>query len=300
VTAANPGATGVGSPGQGDGGTGTAVSPTAGGAGPAATSPWSSLPDDLKDNPALTRHADVASLAKEYVNLQSVVGRKGIVLPKEGDAADEARFWKEMGRPEKAEEYGVSDIPVPEGLPWDTDFATAMLTEMHGANLTKAQARKVYESYLKLDADRWSKHLVVQEQAAGQTAQALRKEWGVAYGQNIGLAGKTYASIFGEDFQDIDQITLADGRRLGDDPRFLKAMLKVGRKLGEDSLLVSGGTSSAKVYSPEEAEKAYNELLGDEDFKKDLYNKERPGHEAAVQRQDALFRQMHPSTREGA
>jgi hypothetical protein len=263
-------------------------------------SPWTSLPEDIRENPAITRHKDVSSLAKEYVNLQSVVGRKGVVLPKEGDEQDAARFWKELGWPEKPDEYGVNEIPVPEGLPWDADFAQLMLSEMHKAHLTKEQARAVFQSYLQHDADRWSKHLVAQEQAAGQTAQMLRKEWGIAYNQNISLAGKTFASVFGSDFPDIDQVVLADGRRLGDDPRFLKAMLVIGRKLGEDSLLVSSGTGSERIMSPDEAKAEYDKLMADADFRKDLYDKHSPGHAAAVQRQDALFRQQFPPKPEGA
>jgi hypothetical protein len=285
VTAANPGIEPAPAP---DGGT-----------QPQPESPWSSLPEDIRSNPALSKHQNVESLAKEYVNLQSVVGRKGVLLPKEGDEADRTRFWRELGVPEKVEDYGAKDIPVPEGLPWDSGFADQMLGEMHKANLTKDQAKAVYESYLKLDADRWGKHMAAQEQAAGETSRVLRQEWGVAYNQNLSMAGKAFNAVFGGDFSEIDQIVMADGRRLGDDPRFLKAMLSVGKRLGEDSLLVSGGTSAAKILGPDEAKREWDTLLADKDFVKDLYDKTAPGHDAALSKQDSLFRMMHPQAKEG-
>ena len=85
----------------------------------------------LKEHPALTTIADVPTLAKSFVETKEMVGRKGIILPKEGDAGDLIRFRTEIGVPGSPEEYDLGDFKPPEGLPWSDDFQSKMLTKLH-------------------------------------------------------------------------------------------------------------------------------------------------------------------------
>ena len=67
--------------------------------------PLAALPDDLKSHPSLSAYRkgesfDLPGLVKEHVNLQSLIGKKGIVPPGEKDGPEAwDRYYNQLGRP---------------------------------------------------------------------------------------------------------------------------------------------------------------------------------------------------------
>ena len=81
---------------------------------PQPTSWRDGLSDDLRNHPGLQKYEDVGALAKGFLSQSELVGRKGVILPKEGDAEDRQRFYSELGRPESVEGYDLGDFAPPE------------------------------------------------------------------------------------------------------------------------------------------------------------------------------------------
>jgi len=130
---------------------------------PAAPDFKTSLGDFAKD-PAFAAFNDLQGLAKSYKETKSLVGQK-LGIP-DANATPEAKalFYKSLGVPEKAEEYGFQPPEnIPEAL--KGSYNTELLNEFAGKakelNLTKDQAvamqkwfdNKQLEAYKGMEAD---------------------------------------------------------------------------------------------------------------------------------------------------
>jgi hypothetical protein len=101
------------------------------------------------------------TLFQSYAGLEKLMGAdkagKAVVPPDPATASksDWDAFYSRLGRPEKAEGYGIKP---PEGV--DPALASSMATKFHEMGLTKAQADALVESYggqIVADQQAWSK-----------------------------------------------------------------------------------------------------------------------------------------------
>jgi hypothetical protein len=98
--------------------------------------------------------------------------------------------------------------------------------------------------------------------------------------------------LFGDDIAEVATTKLADGTFIGNTPWFLKAMAIVGDDYAEHN--VHGMADRRRLTkTPEEAKSEIESLKGDNDFQKALWDKEHPGHDAAVNRRDSLYAMAH-------
>ena len=254
-------------------------------------SPWSSLPEDLRSNPAVVRHKDVGSLVKEYVGAQSLLGRKGVIPPANwDDEADVGRFYKEIGVPEKHTDYDLSKLEVGEN--WDKDLASGMLERMHKAGLTPRQVEAVMGGYNEITEGFLEGVTKRAQEAHAEADAALRKEFGSAYDERIRRASEIFHAAFGEKSEELRTLQLQDGSLLGDHPAFLRGLAKLGDLLGEDNLISPERRQQRLTQTPEEAAKKFETLMADPEFVADLTQKDRPGHALAVQTRADLYAAM--------
>jgi hypothetical protein len=160
------------------------------------------LPDDLKASPALKDIADVGSLAKNYVEAQSMIGRSVRIPSKEagepdrkafkdrmlevgkdygvvplpGEGEDDTPFWKTLGYPEKPEGYEYKDKP-PEGVVISEDDTAILRAAAHKAKLTPKQYKAVMAHVLEAQAAPVREHQTRMTQGNAK----LKEEWGDAY-----------------------------------------------------------------------------------------------------------------------
>lgn len=148
----------------------SAGAPFVGGSEPAQTMDWGKMMGDYIKDPSFDAFKtadggyDVQKIAKSYKETKSLVGQK-LGIP-DANATPEAKalFYKSLGVPEKAEEYGFQP---PEGIPeaLKNSYDPAVLNEFAGKakelNLTKDQAvslqkwfdGKQMEAYKGMEAD---------------------------------------------------------------------------------------------------------------------------------------------------
>lgn len=157
------------------------------------------LPDEIKDAPGLKDVSDVSSLAKQFLDQQSYLGRtirvpSGDALPEElkefdDKIVDKSRgrlikapdltkqeqsrdFLKSIGMPETPEDYGVPKMDFEANLP--QEHITNIQTVAHDLGLTKEQ----YNKYITQTAKATSDMSTSDQKAYDDDVKGLRRDWG--------------------------------------------------------------------------------------------------------------------------
>jgi len=291
---------GDGSDGSGDGGGdgggggagGDSGGGTGGGDGGGGTAPsWrDGVSEDIRSHPALADIADIPTLAQSYIETKSLVGRKGIILPKEGDAGDLARFRTEIGVPDSAEGYDLGDFKPPEGLPWSDGFQTAMLEKLHARGIPNGQIREILDDYAEVSNGEYTGMVDAQKQGHTNGTEALKKELGSSYDASVGLSQRAFKAAAGDNFDAVANLTLADGTQLGDNLAFVKTFINVGKQYQEAGLHGEKSGGGGFMLTPEAAQKEFDTISGHVA----LYDDDHPEHAAIVARKSELAKMAWP------
>ena len=266
-----------------------------------ATDPWelqvAGLPPELRDTGTIQNTKSLEDAVTQLVNAQDAIGRKGVVLPKEGDEDDLNRYYNEVGRPETVDGYELGDFAPPEGMPWDDSLQSGMLGIMHGAGLTNDQVRKCLDGYAGLQGSAYADHSGFLSENRDNSLATLKKEWGSAFQQNTASAVRAFNAAAGgpEAGKAIALLRMQDGTELGDHPAFIA----IWHKVAEAGILEDGGTTGTAIRShvntPGQAEEKIGELQLDEKFMQAYLDSDNPGHAAAQKRMEALHTEMYGS-----
>jgi hypothetical protein len=230
------------------------------------------LPEDVRNHPSMQHVPDTITLAKNYVNAQRLIGADKIPVPSKSATEDEWRaVYRKLGAPEDPQQYEVEKTEVFD----DTSFE-AFRNRAYEVGLNNRQAKAI--------ADLYQEQISTAQAAMDQRAeeirfsgeQELRQEFGQYFEERMGMAQDAARTIFG-DAALFDEIKLADGRLLGDDPRIIRGLVKMREMLGEDSIV---GESSELVMSASDARREYDRITAKGS---PWYDKYHPEHDRYVQ-----------------
>jgi len=222
-----------------------------------------------------------------YQNLEKTMGVPAdqvLRLPKEGDSEGWGSVYNRLGRPEEPSGYKLNEVEVPDG---GVDLTSNLREWAHEAGLSQEQAAKIYDNY---NARLGEVTQEIQVQKAEQSAadeQALRKEWGNAWDENI-AAGVRFRQRFGLDDAMVDKLEDALGLR-----GLLELSASIGRGLGEHSMPTGaedGGESLPFGMTPAAAKAKIADLTLDKDFMDQYMD----GRKEAVARMTRLHSIAHP------
>ena len=161
---------------------------------------------------------------KSCVNLEKQVGGDKVLLPKEGEDLSEWEGWKQLGTPETSEGY---EFKVPDGM---QDYSPEMLEwfakEAHAANLPVSIAQRLHDGWVQKATETQADHELQQERQREDWNAELKKEYGTAYDDRVGLARRAVRS-FGSD----ELIKVLEQTGLGDHPELIKAFSRIGSEL---------------------------------------------------------------------
>ena len=253
------------------------------------------LSPDVLAHPALENVKDVADLASQFVNLQSVIGRKTVATPQEGATQEEwNQFYAELGRPEQPDGYAfVNDLD--ESLRANADgILKPMLETFHEAGLSEKQAAAVVQKYLASANSTVEAQHAAAAEARSTAEQTLRQQWGSAYDVKIGAAAEAAESLFGENLQQFNQIQLSDGSYLGDNPLMVQLLAALGESVDEGTVHPGGQRAT---LTPEEATAELQGLMADPNFVEAYKNRDHPQHKAVLDRRLQLRRMMNPDAK---
>jgi hypothetical protein len=218
-----------------------------------------SLPEDLRSEPSLRNFADPASLAKSYVHAQRMIGADKVPLPGKSATPDEWRaVYQRLGAPDDANAYELNF----ESADFSENELSGLKAAALDAGLNNTQAQRIAAYLEETLTGARSGFDEAAEDLRHQGEQELRQEFGRAF-----LGG---TEIF-------DEITLADGRMLGDHPQIVKMFAGLAEQIGEDSL---EGAPTEMIMTPDEASRQIAEMTGRGG---PYWDKMHPEHESYVQ-----------------
>lgn len=243
--------------------------PAAAPAAPAAQPWYSSLDADTlgwlenrglkQDDPA----AVVVKAVTGHRNAEKIIGAPAeqvIKLPKDDSPEAWGQVYDRLGRPKTADDY---EIPLPQQGA-NEEFAKGFKAKAHEIGLTAKQAKALAE---------WNNgavgSILNQQLEAGRaqfvTDEAdLKKGWGAAYEQNVGIA-KSAAQKFGVEPEKIDALQQVMGFKAT-----MEFFHNLGTRLGEDKFVGNGHNPGnggfGGVLTPAQAQARIGELRADSNW----------------------------------
>lgn len=217
------------------------------------------MPDDLKANDSLKTIPDVPTLAKAFVDTKALVGVDK--RPKWNDKwTDKERdeWHREAGWPESADKYEAYK----DGLKDDDELhehLKIVRETAHELRLDNARSKALQAKFAKnaLEGRRLKEE--ADAKALSEAETALKKDWGDKWNENVEVANKAVAT-----FGDPEFVEFLASSKLGNHPKMIRMMEKVGRLMMDDKALAA--KSGFKVTDQESAKAEIEMLKNDKVF----------------------------------
>ncbi len=253
------------------------------------------LPDEAKTDPNITKYKTPDEFYKGYKNTVELVGRKGVIIPKDDAPPEEqAKFLTALGRPEKPEGYKFEPIKdVAPELGWDNNSDAGLAKLFHERGLPQKTAN-VLRSDLVGMLNHAHKQQVERETVAMKNAEtSLRQEWGDKFENNLAAANKLVMRAGGQQAMD----AMGGEKGLGNNPHILKTFAKIASMLSEDQMKAfdQGGGSGGAQGGNETKEQALQKIneMNNADKKHPLWDENHPKHDEAVAERRRLYKIAH-------
>lgn len=202
--------------------------------------PWfESLPDDLKGEKSVMRHASLEDAIRAAVGAEKRLGvpaHQLVRLPtKDEEFAD---LYRKLGAPETADGY---EIGLPDDASDEDKAAVKSFAEhMHKAGPFPPAFLKAAVEWNNAQAEAAAEALTAANAEAKAAGEAfLKKELGADYDPEMKAVGKLLNDLGGKELR--DELNLSDP---GKNPRLMLALQKVVERLGESGGLDGQGRSS--------------------------------------------------------
>jgi hypothetical protein len=277
-----------------DGGTPPVVLPIAGGAPiPTMTlDKWKeSLPEDIRNDPALKHITDIQGLTKSYLSGQKMIGADKVPIPgKHATPDDWKAFYQRIGHPANLQDY---KLELPNDAGFDEEFVGKLREQAFELGILPNQMNKLLGWYSGANKSAIEKMNTDYKTKTLEAVGSLQKEWGQAFGDKVETA-KRAAKYFAEKNGIPNINTWLDGTGMGDDPTMIKFLAFLGGFLKEDG--IHGAEFTPSAQTPNQIDGEIKTILGDP--KHPYFDKTHPNHKAAVDHMQKLYGQMFPPSTE--
>jgi len=230
------------------------------------TEDWKSgLSDELKSNPSLEGIKDLTGLTTAYIDTKKMVG-DSIRVP-EKDAKPEEwdkSLYSKIGWPEKVEGYSrIDKSGMKEGeWGWNDDFEKGWYDICHKNRLNNKQANAMLQDLNGRQIETFKAEKLEDEKTFGESKAKLESEFGNSLPGKLEQAKRFIATNADSEF--VEKI---NNNGWGEDPGFLRMMIKISDQHVEDhSISVQRGVSGL-TSTPEQIKEKIAELQKDERHK---------------------------------
>jgi len=189
---------------------------------------------------------DLPTVLKGYHNLKGHLGKAVFVKDptnveerqKAQARAYELGIFDKPNIPESPDKY---DLTRPEGIPeaaWKDDVVSEFKQLAHKHGLSQEAIKELAD----FDAKRFTGMSQVIKVDREQAEAALKQEWeakGKSYEDVLELGGRAIKQLFSE-----EEFQMLDKAGIGDHPKFLSALAKVGEAFESDAGITSGAAPS--------------------------------------------------------
>lgn len=244
------------------------------------------IPEDLRSHKSLTKFKEPGDVAKAYVSLESMLGKR-IEVPGD-DATPEAKAaWRaKIGVPETPDGYDRPEAP--EGVKLREDLFADARNKFHEVGISKAQAKVMTDWFINKELEMASGFQQEYARQKEEGMKALDKQWGAAAPRNIALCQRVVAEMGGPELKAALNETGA-----GNDPRIVSFLAKIGRTLEEDNLIAPVQVGVDEKGAAAEITKIRSERMAAKG-KHPLDDKKHPEHAAMKKKYNDLFQIAHP------
>lgn len=226
------------------------------------------------------REVRTQDLGKAYINLEKLLGREKVPVPTDDDDKDGwERWYAASGRPEAPDKYEFNRPELPPDLPYDEDTEKNFRTWAHINGLSKKQATNLYDGFVKTQIERHAGWAQQQKQQRGELEASLQREFG-----NRLESVKSAAGLAIRENADPEFHAYLNETGLGNDPRMIRFMAKVGAKLTGETKLKGAPAPAPNVTDYKAAIADYREK-----HKEALFNRDHPNHELRAKEYSRLF-----------
>jgi len=206
-----------------------------------------------------------------------------MIRPKDDDADAMQTLYRQLGQPEKADDYRLPEIDVPEGIPVDEDALKAFAPIAHKYGLSQKQ----FEGVLKDYNEGQLQDILKQKSGYQEQMQSLKGEWGLTFDENMQKADRVRQAFLGDDIASIDGLP----------PGVIRGLAKIADQFGsEGSNDLIGSIAKTGVIAPDEAKAQVNEIMGNREHA--YWNASDPGHADAVKKVVTLMKQANPDSKQ--
>jgi hypothetical protein len=252
---------------------------------PTVAKSWKeAIPEELRNDPNISKFTELEALAKSDVNATRMIGQDKVAVPNNNSTEDQwNEVYDKLGRPESADKYQLdvkSDI-----VPLDDGAIKQFAENAHQLGLNNKQAQGILEFYKNSMESSAQQSKIDNETAQANAEQELRKEWGSNYENNIKKAGSIAKANMNPEVLDME---LKDGTRLGDHPAIIKGFANIANLMSEDKLV---STESENVSQGTDYEAEISKIVNDRDGP--YWNKSHPDHDKVVQQVFTLRTMMN-------
>lgn len=232
------------------------------------------ISEEFRNDPNIAKFTEIDALAKSYINATRMIGADKVAVPNQNSTEDQwNEVYNKLGRPESADKYKL-DVKS-EVVPFEETAIKQFAENAHKLGLNNKQAQGILEFYKNSMESSAKQSQIDAETAQAQAQQQLRQEWGRAYDENIKKAASIAKANLSEQVLDMQ---LKDGSRLGDNPDIIKGFAKIANMLSEDSIV---STESENVNQGRDLETEISQIMNDKTGP--YWNKSHPDHAKMVQ-----------------
>ena len=261
------------------------VAPTIATTNNSTPSTWKdSISQEFREDPNISKFTEIDALAKSYINATRMIGQDKVAVPNENSTDDQ---WNEvygkLGRPESPDKYKLEIQSETASL--DENAIKQFAENAHQLGLNNKQAQGILEYYKNSMEGSVQQARVDTETAQANAEQELRKEWGRSYDENIKRAGAIAKANMSEDILNME---LKDGTRIGDHPSVIKGFANIANLMSEDKLI---STESEGMDQSADYQAEISKLVNDRDGP--YWNKSHPDHDKIVQQVFTLRTMMN-------
>lgn len=216
-------------------------------------------------NKGFKSHVDLISSSR---NLEKMVGVPQDRLLKlaekmrddKGSLTPEARqIYERLGAPKDPKEYEFEQG-------WEPEFQDLMRTKMFEKGISKQDAKELSKASIEYQKAFIEKQKAAMSNKVMDDDQALKRDWGSAYDQNINIA-KQAAKAQGWDDAKINAVGAALGHS-----NMVKMLHQLGLSQTEGRFVSGTQNSAPRVLTPDEADTEMRGLMNDKEFVKSLSN----------------------------
>ena len=246
-----------------------------------------SIPDKFKDAKWAQNLKSTDDMFNQMENLQRMLGGEKIALPKGDDDVEQwDKVYEQLGRPDKVDGYKFPEVELPDGLEVNPEDFGGFSKVAHQLGLSQKQYQGILSHYIDTQKDSYqtSTDQIAAESAESQ--RALRAEWGDKMGSRINQATALVKQMGSDEL--LAKIAQSG---LGRDAEFIKLMATVSDAFVEDNPRAEG--KSIVLAGADKAQVEIQKKKDDPAFMKRYMSGDEPGHKAAVEEMNRLYKIAH-------